>query len=71
MFDKNKFKYFVSRKGLTMEQVAENLNMNATTLYRKMSGTSDFSRAEVQELKTLLGLSVDESEEVFFARELA
>lgn len=71
MFDRVKFKYFVERKGMTQEQVAKQLGMDSSTLNRKTAGKSDFSRAELQQLKTLLGLSVEESEEVFFARELA
>lgn len=67
MFDKNKFRAKVIENGLTMTQVANQLNINVATLYRKVNGTSDFTRTEIQTLKDLLKLTVREATEIFFA----
>ena len=47
MFDEFAFRDLVRRKGKTMKQVAEALGISTTTLYRKMSGESDFYRGEI------------------------
>ena len=67
MFDKAKFKYYVYASGFTMTKMADVLDINVTTLYRKMNGESDFTRAEMQNIKNALSLSIMESNEIFFA----
>lgn len=67
MFDKAKFKYYVDARGYTMTKMADVLDINVTTLYRKMNGESDFTRAEMQTIKNALALSIMESNEIFFA----
>lgn len=66
MFDKNKFRAKIIENGLTTEKVAEKLNINVATLYRKMNGTSDFTRSEIQKLKEILNLDVKTASEIFF-----
>jgi len=67
MFDKALFKYTVEKKQQTLESVAEHIGINPATLYRKMSGISDFNRKEIQEIKEFLVLSDEESNSIFFA----
>lgn len=67
MFDRALFKYMVDRKQLTLSDVANQLGINDATLYRKMKGESDFSRSEIQMLKSILGMTTEESISVFFA----
>ncbi|WP_196607349.1 helix-turn-helix domain-containing protein [Pectinatus frisingensis] len=71
MFDRNKFKYIVSIRGYTLEKVADEIGINQATLYRKMNGVSDFTRAEMQLIRNLLDLSVKEADDIFFASKLA
>lgn len=71
MFDRNKFKYIVSIRGYTLEKVADEIGVNPATLYRKMNGVSDFTRAEMQLIRNLLDLSIKEADDIFFARKLA
>lgn len=54
-----------------METIANKLGINATTLYRKINGESDFTRGEVQLLRMILGLTTDEADRIFFAEKLA
>lgn len=66
MIDRNKFHYFVKRSGYTFAKFAAVLGMNETTLYRKLSGVSDFTRPEMAKIKTELNLTSAEFLSVFF-----
>lgn len=66
MFNKNKLRAKVIEKGFTMKQIAEVLRINEVTLYRKINGTSDFTRKEIQKLKEILKLDAKTTEEIFF-----
>lgn len=68
MFDKKRFRIAVMLKGLSLKQVAQYLGIDISTLYRKINGTSEFTRAEIQQLCELLEL--DDPKEIFFANEL-
>ena len=64
MFNKLKFKAAVIESGKTIADVAEYLNINESTLYRKINGTSEFSRDEIQNVF----LKLDSPLEIFFAK---
>lgn len=68
MFDKLKFKSLVVLRGLTMQQVASMIDIDITTLYRKMNGESDFFRKEIDIL--CKGLNIDNPQEIFFASDI-
>ena len=68
MFDVRKLRANVVLRGMTMRQVAEALDIDVTTLYRKMNGESDFYRAEIQKLCETL--DIDDPASIFFASEL-
>lgn len=67
MFQKNEFKAEVMRRGLSLEDVANALKINPVSLHRKMNGTSDFYRGEIELIIKLLGLSGDDVIRIFFA----
>lgn len=67
MFQKNEFKAEVMRRGLSLEDVANELKINPVSLHRKMNGTSDFYRNEIEQIIKLLGLSGDDVIRIFFA----
>lgn len=67
MFQKNEFKAEVMRRGLSLEDVANELKINPVSLHRKMNGTSDFYRGEIELIIKLLGLSGDDVIRIFFA----
>lgn len=71
MFDRNKFRGKVVSEGLTIADVAGQLNINPTTLHRKISGESEFTRKEIQQLRSILNMSAEEIDAIFFADELA
>lgn len=68
MFNKLKFKAAVVENGKTIADVAEYLEINESTLYRKINGTSEFNRDEIQNICIFLHL--DSPVEIFFAENI-
>lgn len=68
MFDEKQFRALVVLSGLSLQQVAAELGINEATLYRKMTGKSDFYRKEIQQLCELL--NIENPAAVFFAHNL-
>lgn len=66
MFNKLKFKVAVVERGKTMSDVAKCLKINESTLYRKINGTSEFSRDEIQAI--CIFLKLDSPVDIFFCR---
>lgn len=56
----------IKKKGYTLEEFAQEIGMNPATLYRKTRGESDFTRMEMQKIKEVLELSVEEFNAIFF-----
>jgi len=69
MFNEKAFKRAIEDAGLSMEEVAQLLNINVVTLYRKINGESDFYRKEIQKISSVIGK--DRIMEIFFASKVA
>ncbi len=67
MFNRNLFRAKVVAMGMTLEEVARRMGINPSTLDRKMSGNSDFTRSEIQSLRKMLTMTADECDSIFFA----
>ncbi len=67
MFNRNKFRAKMLEAGVTVESLATTLGVNEATIYRKMSGNSDFLRNEIQLIKHKLSLTDDDVVSIFFA----
>lgn len=67
MLNVKKFRSVLILKGITYKNIAELLNINVTTLYRKLNGESDFYRNEIDIIAKYLKLTLEEVEEIFFA----
>ncbi|MBQ7046253.1 MAG: XRE family transcriptional regulator [Oscillospiraceae bacterium] len=65
MFNEKLFRRTVEDCGYTLRDVASTLEIGIATLYRKMSGESDFYRREIQTIGTMLGK--DNIEKIFFS----
>jgi predicted transcriptional regulator len=61
----------IQKCGFTLESFAAELGMSYTTLYRKINGNSDFTRAEIQDIKRILKLTNSETLSIFFKEKLA
>lgn len=56
MFNKQKFKSLLILSGKSIREISGLLGINEATLYRKMNGTSDFYRNEMQMLIECLNI---------------
>lgn len=61
------FKAKCVEKGMSTPDIARILGINEATLYRKISGESDFTRNEIQLFRQALGLTSCEMDAIFFA----
>ncbi len=65
------FKVAQIRAGVSKEDIASALNINITTVYRKINGESDFTLSELRKLKEMLRLTKEDVDRIFFSEELA
>lgn len=65
-FKKELLKGTVVARGYSMQDVAEWLDINLSTLYRKISRNGDFSRTEIKILTKRLNLDEQERDSIFF-----
>lgn len=68
MFDKTGFMELINQRGVKITALANAMGIRTSTLYRKMNGESDFTRAEIQ--KCCDFFHVREMNEIFFAPEV-
>lgn len=68
MFDEAMFREAIKNSGKTLQDIADLLNINLTTLYRKMNGESDFYRSEMEILQKTLKLK--NAEKIFLQNNL-
>lgn len=68
LFQKNEFRAEVVRNGMSLEDVAKAIGINYVSLHRKMNGTSDFYRGEIEKIVRLLNLSGEDVLRIFFAK---
>lgn len=69
--DSELLKYYAAKSGYTLTKLSKVLGINASTLSRKLSGETDFTRSEIVLLKECLHLSLSEVDLIFFTNELA
>jgi len=67
LFKQNLFKAKLAANEKTMKQIAGAIGVNEATLYRKINGTSDFTRNEIQIIRQFLSLTLEDVEKIFFA----
>lgn len=69
MFDKKKFEAAMKLADKTYKDLAIAMDIDISTLYRKVNGISEFTRVEIQTLCELLNL--DNPVAIFFSNEVA
>lgn len=67
MFNANKLRGAMAEKSCSIERLACALGINPSTLSRKLAGTSDFTRSEIQLTASFLNLSASDIQAIFFA----
>lgn len=65
MFNKTEFQVAMLRAGLTSTEVAKQLGIDPSTMYRKIKADGDFSRSEINKLVEILKL--ESPNDIFFA----
>ncbi len=68
MFDTRKFKAAMALKGVTLKELAEEIGISYTTLYRKIGNNGSFTREEINEIVKFLDIT--DPTPIFFADEL-
>lgn len=71
MFNRNLFKSKIVEKGISIIDLCKELGICEATFYRKISRDGDFSREEIEKTVNMLNLSLEESNNIFFAQKLA
>lgn len=61
-----KLKGRMVEKGLNVENLAALMNIDRSTLYRKMDSGEKFTIGEVQKIKVALSLTNDDASAIFF-----
>jgi predicted transcriptional regulator len=69
MFDERRFAAQLALRGITQAELAKQLNIDPSTLYRKVKAQGNFTRKEINQIIEIL--SIDNPAEIFFADELA
>ena len=67
MTDTKRFKATLVLKGYTLEDLAHEMSMSTATLSYKINNIRQFKVAEIQAIKKILNLSVEERDAIFFA----
>ncbi len=62
----NELKAEIARNELTLEEVANKINMNRTTMWRKFNDTEKFTLKEITDMATVLKLDGKRILEIFF-----
>lgn len=70
--DVEKLKSIIIEKNTTQENIADSLEINRSTFYRKMKHPSkSFSVEEAQKMAELIPLTMEEAIEIFFGKKVA
>ena len=67
--DKFKLKYEMDRKGISQDQLCEDLKISRSSFYRKCNGKSEFTLTEIQQITDYLQL--DSPMGIFFAEKVS
>jgi len=63
----NKLKAKIVEKGLNVTELAERINMDRSSLYRKLSNPQRIAIGEAERIKEALEMTNDEASDIFFA----
>ena len=62
-----KLKGIMVEKNINAEELAKRIGMDRATFYRRLSKSDDFTIKEVDSIVRELGLTMDETNAIFFA----
>ena len=67
MVNIQKLKGVMTEKKINAEELAKRCGMDRATLYRRLAKSDDFTIKEVDSMVKVLGLSMEETNSIFFA----
>lgn len=67
----NILKSKIALKGITIDELAEQIGISKTAMYRRLNGTNSFKANEIKAMKTILSLDMNEVSDIFFSDEVA
>ena len=67
MFRENLMRAALAKSGIGAKELAKVIGVNESTMSRKMTGKSDFTRSEIQAICQHLNLTAEEKDDIFFA----
>lgn len=56
----------IAKSGLKISHIAERLGLSREGLYKKLNGETEFKASEIMQMKTILRLSNERRDEIFF-----
>lgn len=65
MFDQRKLQAQMALKGVNAKEVAEAIDINIATFYRRLNNNGNFTRTDIQ--KMINFLDIKNPDEIFFA----
>lgn len=68
MTDEKEFEIMLLKHNTTKRKIANLLGISLSGLYNKLSNVSEFKASEIQKIATMLNLTVEEREKIFFAQ---
>jgi predicted DNA-binding protein (UPF0251 family) len=71
MLKLNELKAEIARNELTIEDLADKINISRTTLWRRLNNPSEFTLTEICKIKAILKLSGERIIDIFFTDEVA
>ena len=69
MFNQNKLKAQMALKNISARELAKRMEINESTLYRKIQNDGNFTRSEINLMISIL--DIKDPADIFFAEELA
>lgn len=70
MVDIERLKQTIENSGITIVALAQKTNILRNTLYNKLSGKTEFTASEIENLSDVLHLDSEGREAIFFAKKV-
>lgn len=67
MFNHTEFKVQLVRNSLTNKELAKEIGMDVSTLFRKLQNDGSFTRSEIVRISEVLKLGPEDIQKIFFA----
>lgn len=70
MVDLILLKSTINNRGVTIVSIARNIGLSREGLYLKLAGDAEFKASEIEKITSVLNLTKDERDAIFFAEKV-